>query len=249
MLGKTIFKSVWLTISVTVAATLASSASAQDIDARTLVEQMSADIAGIDRFVVQGDAYADARLGAGQIIEHASQVTLRLQRQPAAVRISKRSAEETTEIFFDDGLISVYNDGDDFYAQTKIPEGVESMFDFAVNDVGIEAPLLDFVSSNIAGDLLQDADEVRYLGVSLIRDKTFHHIGIRSSEVDVQVWVASEGRPLPGKLSISSKWEGGSPRFVAFFSWDTDPSFAADLFSFDPPADAVAIGFLVDIQE
>ena len=66
---------------------------------------------------------------------------------------------------------------------------------------------------------------------------------------DVQIWIASEGRPLPGKLVISSKWEGGSPRFVAFFKWDTDPAFEPDLFTFDPPDGAVRIEFLSDLQQ
>ena len=100
-----------------------------------------------------------------------------------------------------------------------------------------------------ADDFLQDADEVRYLGTSLIRDEIFHHIGIRSQDVDVQIWIASEGRPLPGKLVISSKWEGGSPRFVGFFQWDAAPTFSRDLFKFEPPDDAVEIEFLVDLQQ
>jgi hypothetical protein len=123
------------------------------------------------------------------------------------------------------------------------------MLDFAVNEVGIEAPLLDFVSMNIADNLVQDADEVHYLEKSLIRDELYHHIGIRSQDADVQIWIASEGRPLPGKLVISSKWEGGSPRFVAFFEWDTDPDFEPDLFTFDPPDGATRIEFLSDLQQ
>jgi len=250
MSSSRIHKSTWWAVTIAVAAgAFAASATAQEVDAKALVERMSAEIAKLNRFIVHGDAYTDARLAAGQIIEHASQVTLRLQRQPGAVRISNRNAEGSNEIFFDDGLLSVYNDRDNFYAQTEIPKGVESMFDYAVNEVGIEAPLLDFVSSNISSDLINSADDVRYLGASLVRDRNYHHIGIRSSEVDVQIWIASEGRPLPGKLVISSKWEGGSPRFVAFFDWDTDPTFSPDLFRFDPPNGAVAIDFLVNLQE
>lgn len=232
-----------------VTAALAASASAQEFDAKELIERMSAEIAQLNRFVVRGDAYTDARLAAGLIIEHASQVELRLQRQPAAVRISNRKSEGTTEIFFDDGRLSVYNDRDNFYAQTEIPKSVDSMLSYAVNEVDIEAPLLDFVSSNIAGDLINGADEIRHLGTSLIRETTFHHIAIRSSEVDVQLWIAAEGQPLPGKLVISSKWEAGSPRFVAFFDWETDPDFSPDLFRFDPPNDAIEIGFIADLQD
>lgn len=249
MFGIWIHKSKILALATAITAGVSGvSAFAQEFDAKTLVEQMSAEIAALDSFSVHGDAYADARLDAGQIIEHSSQVTLRLRREPGSIRITNRTAEDSKEIFFDDGLLSIYSTIENFYAQTNISKGVESMLEFAVDEIGIEAPLLDFVSANVAAGLLQDAEEVRYLDTSLIRDKIFHHVGIRSREVDVQIWIASEGRPLPGKLVISSKWEGGSPRFVAFFEWDTDPEFPGDLFNFDPPGDAVAVEFLHDLQ-
>jgi hypothetical protein len=250
MFGMKICKSIFSALTATIAVgAFAASASAQEVDAKALLEHMSAEIAGLDSFIVYGDAYADARLDAGQIIEHASQVTLRLRREPGSIRITNRNSEGTREIFFDDGSLSVYSTDDNFYAQTEIPKGVESMLDFAVNEVGIEAPLLDFVSANIADDFLQDADNVRYLGTSLIRDEIFHHIGIRTADVDIQIWVASKGRPLPGKLAISSKWEGGSPRFVGFFKWDTDPTFERDLFKFDSPGDAIEVEFLHNLQQ
>lgn len=82
------------------------SVSAEEIDPKALIERTSAEIAGLDGFIVAGDAYTDARLPAGQIIEHASQVTLRLSR-PGSIRITNRDAEQTKEIFFHDGLLSV----------------------------------------------------------------------------------------------------------------------------------------------
>jgi hypothetical protein len=249
MFGINICESKWPTVlALVVTSLIAANASAEDIDAKELLGRMSAEIARLNRFTVHGDAYADARLDAGLIIEHASQVTLHLRRDPGSVRITNRSSEDTREIYFDDGMLNVYSNSHNFYAQTEIPKGVESMLDFAVNNVGIEAPMLDFVSADIAGDLVNDRDDVRYLGTSLIRDEIFHHIGIRSSDVDVQLWVASTGRPLPGKLVISSKWEGGSPRFVGFFKWDTDPAFERGLFKFEPPENAVEIEFLADLK-
>ena len=225
------------------ALTSTSAALAEEPDATELVERMSAGIAGLDAFLVSGDAYADARLDAGQIIEHSSQVTLKLRRDPGAIRITNRSAEDTKEIYFDDGAVSVYSTAQNFYAQAEIPRGVDSMLEFVVDDIGIESPMLDLVAADVADHLLEGMQSISYLGTSLIRDAVYHHVGIRYPETDVQVWIASEGQPLPGKLAISSKWEGGAPRFVAFFAWDTDPEFARDTFTFTPPDGAVQIDF------
>ena len=224
-----------------------SSAAADEVDAEQLLEAMSAEISSLDSFIIRGDGYADARLPEGQIIEHASAVTLTLQR-PGSIRISNREAELSRDVFFSDGLLTVFNSDRNFYAQTTRPEGTQSALDFAVNEVGIEEPLLDLIARDVAGHLLEDADEISYLGHSLVRGETFHHVAIRFPEVDMQVWIGSEGPPLPGKLSISSKWEGGAPRFVAFLNWEVDADIPDGTFDFEAPEGAVEIDFLFDAQ-
>ena len=215
---------------------------AQDNQATDILRGMSSEIESLDRFVVSGDGYIDARLDAGQIIEHSMDVTMRMNR-PDSMRITNRDAESTMEIYFGDGVLTVYNRLLNFYAQTDLPAGVDAAANFAINELGIDAPMLDFVSNDILGGLLADAESVEYLGLSLFRDMTYHHIAVRTAEVDLQFWVAAEGPPLPGKMVISSKWEGGSPRSVFFFSWDTDPDFGRNSFSFEPPAGSTRIEF------
>ena len=222
-------------------------ASSQEIDPEQLLKAMSAEIAALDAFVISGDGYSDARLPAGQVIEHASEVRLTLQR-PGSFRMTNREAELSREVFFDEGLLTVFNSDRGFYAQTTIPEGTQSALDFAVNEVGIEEPLLDLISQDVAGHLLEDAEETSYLGHSLVRGEIYHHLAIRFPEVDMQVWVAVDGPALPGKLSISSKWEGGAPRFVAFLDWEVDPDIPDGMFEFEAPDGAVEIDFLFDAQ-
>ncbi len=219
---------------------------AQDDQATELLQQMSAEIASLDGFVISSDAYTDDRLDAGQIIEHSMDVTMRLDRRNEAMRITNRDAESTKEIYFGDGVLTVYGNSKNFYAQKDLPEGVNAAATYAVNELGIDAPLLDFVFNDIANHLLEDADAVEYFGLSLFRGKTYHHIGVRAPEVDLQFWIAAEGPPLPGKMAISAKWDGGAPRSVFFFSWDTDPDFGRNSFSFEPPAGSTRIEFDLD---
>ncbi len=221
---------------------------AEDDQAIDVMRSMGAAIASLDKFVVSGDGYIDARMDAGQIIEHSMDVTMRMSR-PNAMRITNHNAESTQEIYFGDGVLTVYSQTHNFYAQTDAPEDVDAAASFAVNEIGIDAPMLDFVSSDVAGNFLTDAETVEYLGLSRFRDNTYHHIGIRMAEIDVQVWVAAEGMPLPGKMAISSKWDGGSPRSVFFFSWDTDPDFAGKAFKFEPPEGATKIEFDLDTDQ
>jgi hypothetical protein len=221
---------------------VANTAAAQEPDPRALLKSMGEAIAGLESYRVNGDAYADARLDGGLIIEHASQATLRV-RKPDAVRITNKTSEDLKELFFASGILTVYTQSRNFYGQTEIPEGVEVALDFATTELGIDAPMLDFVSGKVADRLLAGATDVQYLGTSLIRGKIYEHVAIRTPEIDVQLWIAAEGLPLPGKMSLSAKWDGGAPRTVVFMDWNTDPDFPTGDLSFDPPDGATKISF------
>ena len=211
-------------------------------DAIALLQQMGAEIEQLDAFILTGDGYTDARLSAGQIIENASEITMRVRR-PGSMRLTNRTAEGAVEIYFSDGQLSIYSEKENFYAQTEIPEGIEAAVGFVITELGLDAPLLDFLSGDSVIAMLDNADEVLHLGSSLVRGVIYEHIAIRTPETDVQIWIAAEGPPLPGKMSISSKWEGGSPRFVVFINWETAPSIAAETLVFVPPSGAIKIEF------
>ncbi|MEH6582251.1 MAG: DUF2092 domain-containing protein [Halioglobus sp.] len=221
---------------------------AQDNQATEILQAMSAEIASLDRFVISGDGYVDVRLDAGQIIEQSMDATMRVIR-PGAMRITNSDAESTKEIHFSEGVLTVYSQTENFYAQTDLPAGIDAAANFAVNELDIDVPMLDFVFNDVGSHLVEDAQSVEYLGLSRFRDRVYHHIGIRAAEDDLQIWIAAEGPPLPGKLAISAKWDGGSPRSVFFFSWDTEPEFDEKSLRFKPPANAIRIEFDLDSEQ
>jgi hypothetical protein len=225
------------------------SASAEDSDtAKDILKKMNAEINSLQKFVITGDGYADARLPAGQIIEHSQDVTLRMSR-PDTLRISNYGEDNMSEIFFGENVLSVYREKEGFYAQTKLPLDMDEAVDFAVNEIGIDAPVLDFVSSDVAKHLLIGADSIEYFGLSRFRGLNHHHIGIRTPETDIQLWVSAEGLMLPRKISISAKWEAGSPRSVYFFDWNVDPDLKPKSLRFVPPDGATKIEFDLDTAE
>ena len=242
------FTKQWRTVlaTVTVFALSPTLASAEEMDPKNLLDKMSAIIADLDSFRIDGDAYADARLPAGQIIEHSARVTARVVR-PGAIRLTTRSTEETKEIYFSDGHLTVFSEPRLLYGQVEIPPGIDSALDFAINELGIDAPLIDFLFSDVAGQLLADAEQIDYLGTELVRNRAHHHVAFRNPEVDVQIWLSTEGPLLPGKMSISSKWEGGAPRFVIFMDWNLNPDIPEGKLRFVPPEGATQIEILNDL--
>ena len=216
---------------------------AQEPDPIELLARMSTEIAKLNNFVLSGDAYADASLGAGQIIEHSYDATMRV-RKPSELRLTNHNSEFTGEIYFENGVLTVFNSGRNFYAKKSIPDGFENAVNFALNDLGIKAPLLELITQNFADLVSDEKTAVEYLGTSFFRGATHDHIAVRGPEVDMQLWIAAEGRPLPKKMALSSKWEVGAPRFVTFMEWDTSPDFSSETFKFAPPDGATEINFI-----
>jgi len=104
--------------------------------------------------------------------------------------------------------------------------------------------LLELISKDFVAILMEGDAEVQYLGTSLFRGELHDHIAVSGHDVDMQLWIAAEGRPLPTKMALSSKWETGAPRFVTFISWDTSPDLSDDSFKFVPPVGATEINFI-----
>ena len=229
---------LWLIVCSPLSAEETNSASA-------ILKNMSAEIAALERFIVVGDGYTDARLAAGQIIEHSTDVTLRVSK-PDTLRLTNRTAESSKEVFFGQGVLTVSSESEGFYAQHSLPVGLDAAVDIAINEIGIDAPVLDLISNDVASYLTEDAESVDYLGLSMFRGKIYHHIGIRAPEIDVQLWVSKDEPVLPGKMSLSSKWEAGSPRSVFFFDWNTNPTIEPGSLRFEPPANATKIEFDLD---
>ena len=234
---------LFLILAFSVAGAADDASERRDPQALDILNRMHEHIDGLASFSVSGEAFADARLDAGLIVTNPEQVEMRVAR-PDQLKLTQREGGSLKELFFSEGRVTVFDHETKFYAQAEVPREIGAAVEFALEDFGIEAPLLDFIQQDIAANLAADQDEVLYLGNSTIRGVMCHHLAIRDTDVDVQLWISAGDAPLPRRLAITSKWEGGSPRFVASLDWNAAAEFPRDTFTFQPPEDAVDIGFV-----
>jgi hypothetical protein len=144
----------------------------------------------------------------------------------------------------------VFNSARNFYAQASVPEEIDAAMEFALEELEVEAPLLDLIHRDTTRLLSQSEETILYLtDKARIAGVDCHHIAIRGPESDVQLWIEEGDRPLPRKVIITSKWEGGSPRFIANLAWETEPEIKKVTFEFKAPEGAENIGFAQDYKE
>jgi hypothetical protein len=178
------------------------------------------------------------------MVANASEVRLSIDR-PGSAHISSFDGVNTKELFFHAGKFTVFNSENQYYAQTEIPGDLEAAMEFLLEDLGVEAPLMDLMRRDLSTSLIGSQDMALYLqDKARVAGVDCHHLAIRGAEADVQLWVEEGERPILRKIVITSKWEGGSPRFTANLKWDTNPGFGDEIFEFKAPEGSMNIGFL-----
>jgi hypothetical protein len=215
----------------------------QDAKAIDVLKNMSAYAASLERVAIKGVSFSDARLGGGLMVSNSTEVRVSIDR-PGSLHISSFDGVQTKELFFHDGTLTVFNSEKGYYAQSSIPKGIEAAMEFALEELEVEAPLMDLIRQDVSTHLIGSQETILYLtDKSRAAGVDCHHIAIRGAETDVQLWVEEGERPLPRKIMITSRWEGGSPRFTSNLMWDLDPDFDQDRFKFKAPEGSINIGF------
>lgn len=238
--------STWLLIAFLAlnTATASENGVRQDTRAIEVLKSMSAFTASLDRVAITGITFTDARLDAGLMVANSDEVELMIDR-PGSLYISSFDGAGKKEIFFHDGTLTVFGSAKKYYAQASIPKEIEAALDFSLEELEVEAPLMDLIYQDVSTHLIGSQETILYLtDKARIAGTDCHHIAIRGPESDVQMWIEEGDQPVPRKIMITSKWEGGAPRFTANLIWVADPEIDPKTFIFKAPEGSTNIGFV-----
>ena len=215
----------------------------RDEQAISALKAMSAHLAGLESFAITGVALEDHQLEAGLMATYPTEIELTVTR-PGSLHLRQFDGESTRDLYIHDGSLTLYDSAKGYYATTSVPAGLDAGMEYALENLGIDAPLMDLVYNDVFTRLAGTTDPVLYLTAnSRVDGVDCHQLAIRVEDADVQLWVQEGDHPLPRRMMITAKWEAGSPRFNARMNWNTQPDVAEGAFVFTPPSDAVQIQF------
>jgi hypothetical protein len=223
------------------------SAAQRDQKAVDVLQTMSAYLATLNEYKVEGAAYTDARFDGGLMVANPSEVLLLVDR-PNSLFLQQFDGVDRHEFYLSGATFTQYNSATNYYAVATVPPDLGPAMKYAVDELGIDAPLIDLVVDDVFTQMIQDDEEILYLNDrSRVSGVDCHHLVIRLSDTDVQLWVQMGKQPVPRRMEITSKWEGGAPSFIAELDWTLEPKITSGTFIFAPPEDAIPIKF--DIEE
>jgi hypothetical protein len=221
-----------------------------DPQAMKILLEMTRTIADAKQFSVTIRSSYDAPQENGQMIEFGAVRRLQVKR-PNLLRLDvHRSDGDQRLLLFDGERIIVQNINDNVYTKVEHISDIDGKIKYLVGDLQIPLPLGRMLRTVFPADIERLVKAIDYVELDMLTDVPADHLAFRTDDVDVQVWVAGDKEPLPGRIVITYKHAEGQPQFRAVFSdWNLSGETVKGPFIFTPPKDCEQIPILTAISQ
>lgn len=201
-----------------------------------LMRQMSDTLARASAFRFTTAESLEPIAGSGRRLLHFSRaVTVR--RPDAMVFELHGSGDTPAEVsaHYDGSTVSLRENRHGVWAQTAAPATLDAMLDDVARRFSLPVPIADVVYSNPHDAFIGRTTKGGFIGRETIDGVPCAHMAYSDAFVDVDIWIASEGQPLPRRVEIGYKQVRGAPKArIDFKSWDLSPQIADGSFTFRP---------------
>jgi hypothetical protein len=210
-----------------------------------VLESMIAFMSGSTELWVRAQVSYQVLQETGQIVHFDRTHAISLARPDRLFWETIRDDASADSVWFSDGVLSMLKRPDDVYAQVELPATVPEMVDELVSVYNVRVPLSDLLAGHAREIFMTGPTEKWYIGQAWVDGGWTHHMALRNEELDFEVWVRSEGDPVPVRFAITWVNDEGAPTYVARFrDWNFSPSFDDATFRFTTPADAERVQIL-----
>lgn len=201
-----------------------------------VLKQMGASLRKATQLSFQAHTLMDRSRDDGQTIKVAL-TQKAVVRRPDRVHVLAEGDLVHAEYWYDGRTLAMLDRADNTYATAAVPPTIDAMFDHVATEFGVTVPLCDLLFSDPYAAVRPRIRSGDYLGRHAVRGVPCHHLAFRQESVDWQIWIQTDGPPVPRLLVITYKDLPGAPQFLAFLDdWNLAADAPDDLFGFQPPA-------------
>ncbi len=208
-----------------------------------LLKQMTDLLSSTNAFTFNALTIKEQVLPSGQKLQYDAAIQVKMQR-PNALLVNITSGAKKKTLWYQHTTFSLLDRNNNFYATVQVPNNIDDTLDFIMDHYGVSMPLADFVVADPYHDVTENNLSGFYVAEVEVGGKKTHHLAFRQADVDWQIWIDADGRPIPRKFVITYKDKASVPEFIAFFKdWNLSPQFKSNEFTFQPSKNAVKIDF------
>ncbi|MEM1315100.1 MAG: DUF2092 domain-containing protein [Pseudomonadota bacterium] len=209
-----------------------------------LMQSMAEALAGAESFSFHVEKTFDDVLLDGAIIELGGGIDVAAAR-PGSLYVSYGGDTASKQAWVADGVLTLV----DHRARVVGTVAAEGDLDAALDDVAarhdLRMPLADLISSDLPERLAGLDAQAIYVGLHDVEGAPSHHVLLRGTERDAQLWIDAGETPVLNKLVITDIALPGRPRTAFVFSeWSLEARFPDGLFDPDTPEGYASAAFL-----
>ncbi len=220
-----------------------------DTVAVSVLDRMSAMIGGFNSCSVTIKSYYDINSRELGLVKHSNEHDLYLH-GPDKLLVRSEGDKGSRYFVYNGKTLTYYSLDKNQYGSIQLQSPVMDMIDSVNKIYGIEFPAADFFYPGFVDDILSEAKNLAFLGVTKVNDKECFHIAGTAKDKTFQFWISDDAFYLPLKMAIVYTNKENNPQYEAELSnWKVNPDLPDALFEFNPPPKAKKIKMIPQSQK
>jgi len=229
----------------------ATPAAAEDDEAKAAFKAMSDFLVSQKTFSASYDSTLEIVTVNLEKVSLASSGSLTVSR-PDKAHMTRKGSIVNAELVYDGKVLSIYGKNIKSFAKIPVTGSLDEVINKLRDELGLELPAADLLSSDPYGTMMSNVTEAQALGEGVIHGQSCDHLAFRTADVDWQIWISQDSKPLPCRFTITSKMAALAPSYtIDFMDWKTGVEVTAADFELKPAADAkeVAVSEIEGLDE
>jgi hypothetical protein len=175
------------------------------------------------------------------LVKHSDEEELYLH-GPNKLLVRSDGDKGTRYFVYNGKTLTYYSLDKNQYGEIQSQSPVMDMIDSVNKIYGIEFPAADFFYPGFVDDVLSEAKNLAFLGITKVNDKECFHIAGTAKDKSFQFWISDDAFYLPLKMVIVYTSKENNPQYEAVLSdWKVNPDLPDALFEFSAPPKAKKI--------
>lgn len=221
--------------------TSADAKAAMSESAETILRMMSDRLSALPGFTADYAIETEYVTTGGQKLQLLREGAIAIRRG-VGLRVTRNGPQTRSAFVYDGTTATLSLDDLGLYVRRPVAADPEQAIANLRLDTGFHVPAADFLSTDPFTALADGVTGGEYIGDAILDGIPCRHLAFRAPEVDWQIWIASDGDPLPLRYVITTKWLAAAPQYtLRLRNWKPGAEIAADTFVFEAPAGAQPI--------
>ena len=161
-------------------------------------------------------------------------------RGPNKMHIYTIGSKGEKSYWYDGNSLAYYSYDKNIYDTVSAPATIIPAIDFLHNKYGIDFPASNFFYPDFTDDILNNFNNVFYLGEVVQDDVDCIAIEALNDNNILSIWIEKE-TGLPYKMMLEKNKENAGYYVASFTNWRTNPTLPDILFEFEPPEGATRV--------